>query len=234
MEITEDIAKKVLAVVDAGLVSGLGIQEPGKMCVEAAVCYALGLPHGDNPPCVGSAVRAFKIRLNDSAWSSNKARTAGMRKLSIAQLGSNKINQHEFSRLLAEQVIRQIVPIAMRSAASICKDTAKAMGMELAAIRCEEEGTEDAARTAQQAAYAYAAANAAAANANANATANAAYAAAYAANAAANAAAYGAPTGSARLDLLIAVLDEYDLITGRECVSPIDFAPVARVMAGVA
>jgi hypothetical protein len=53
MELSEAIAAKVLNAVDAGLVCGMGIQEPGKMCVEAAVCFALGLPHGDNPPCVG-------------------------------------------------------------------------------------------------------------------------------------------------------------------------------------
>jgi len=43
-EITREVAQKVLSAVDAGLVKGQGIQEPGKMCVEAAVCYALGLP----------------------------------------------------------------------------------------------------------------------------------------------------------------------------------------------
>lgn len=89
MELNEAVARKVLETVDAGLSSGLGVQKPGKMCVEAAVCYALGLPHGDNPPCVGVAVRAFKIRLNDSGWSSPEARAKGMRKLAIAQLGSD-------------------------------------------------------------------------------------------------------------------------------------------------
>src|SRR6202042_692936 len=74
VEITRAIAEKVLAVVDAGLTNGLGVAEPGKMCVEAAVCYALGLPHGDDPACVSRALRSLKIRLNDSAWSSDKAR----------------------------------------------------------------------------------------------------------------------------------------------------------------
>ena len=35
MEITLDIAKKVLATVDAGLVNGVGEPKPGSMCVEA-------------------------------------------------------------------------------------------------------------------------------------------------------------------------------------------------------
>jgi hypothetical protein len=200
MELTEAVARKVLETVDAGLSSGLGVQEPGKMCVEAAVCFALGLPHGDNPPCVGRAVRAFKIQLNDSAWSSPEARAKGMRRLAIAQLGSDQIDQQEFARLLAEETIRVIVPIALRAAASTHKEQKHKDALELAAKNCETEGTEKVARKA--AAAAYAAANAANADAaNSAAYAAAAYAvdaatggvdAAYAGYAAASAAAYAA------------------------------------------
>ncbi|MGH8164181.1 MAG: hypothetical protein ACREP1_07610, partial [Rhodanobacteraceae bacterium] len=116
--ITKALARKVLNVVDAGLVSGLGKPIPGKMCVEAAVCFALCLPHSDNPPCVGDAVRAFKVRLNDAKWPSNAARTQGMRKLAIAQLGSDRIDQVAFAKIVAEQTIRRIVPLALRAAAS--------------------------------------------------------------------------------------------------------------------
>ena len=63
--VTRDVAAKVLDVVDHGLCSGKGEPIPGKMCVEAAVCFALGEPHGDSPSCVGTAVRAVKIKLND-------------------------------------------------------------------------------------------------------------------------------------------------------------------------
>lgn len=49
VKLSKDVARKVLATVDAGLVSGLGKPIPGKMCVEAAVNYALGRPHGDDP-----------------------------------------------------------------------------------------------------------------------------------------------------------------------------------------
>ena len=97
IKLSRAIARKVLSIVDAGLVDGKGNPIPGQMCVEAAVCYALGLPHGDNPPCVGQAVRAFKIRLNDSEWSSAQARAAGMRKLAVAQLGSDTVDQAKFA-----------------------------------------------------------------------------------------------------------------------------------------
>jgi hypothetical protein len=88
IEITEKIAAKVLTIVDAGLTSGLGKPKPGEMCIEAAVCYALGEPHGDEPACVSKALRAFKIRLNDSDWSNRHARAMGLRRLALAQLGS--------------------------------------------------------------------------------------------------------------------------------------------------
>src|SRR5260221_7414315 len=88
MEINRTTAQKVLKVVDAGLVSGIGVPKPGQMCVEAAVCYALDLPHRDNPECVAPALRALKLRLNDSSWSSPQVRARGLRRLAVAQLGS--------------------------------------------------------------------------------------------------------------------------------------------------
>jgi hypothetical protein len=94
---TMKLARKLLAVIDAGLVHGMGEPVPGKMCIEAAVCHALGLQHGDDPPCVGYAVRAFKISLNDSFWSSPAARAAGLRELGVAQLGSDALDQIDFS-----------------------------------------------------------------------------------------------------------------------------------------
>ena len=203
MKITKQIADKVLKVVDAGLVSGLGSPEPGKMCVEAAVCFALGLPHGDDPKCVGESVRRFKIRLNDAKWSSDEARAHGLRKLAVAQLGSDAIDQAEFRKLLAEGTIRRIVAVALRAAAKLNPKHADAL--EAAAVRCEVEGTREAAKNARAAsAYASAdASDAAAASASASASASAdaaasAYAyAAYASADAADAAAYASADDAA-------------------------------------
>src|SRR5690348_2085744 len=133
MEITEQLAAKVLGVVDAGLVSGVGEPEPGKMCVEAAVCYALGEPHGDKPSCVEPCVRSAKIALNDAAWSSNEARASGLREVAIAQLGSaGTINTAEFFRRYAETTIRRVLPVALRAAASV--NPKHATKLEAAAI----------------------------------------------------------------------------------------------------
>ncbi len=189
--IDRELAAKVLSIVDKGLVKGLGDPKPGKMCVEAAVNYAMGADHGDSPACVGAAVRAFKIRLNDAAWPTNKDRTDGMRKLAIAQLGSDTIDQKAFRLEVAFQTIRQIVPIALRAAAKLNPKFAEAL--ELCSVACEIAQDLSVARTAVRAALekaretrasaaaAYAAYAAAAAAAAASAAASAAAASAYAA-----------------------------------------------------
>jgi len=73
MKITKATARRVLEVVDAGLVKGLGRPIPGYMCVEAAVCYAMGLPHSDEPACVSPALRSLKILVTVADAARNKA-----------------------------------------------------------------------------------------------------------------------------------------------------------------
>jgi hypothetical protein len=160
---TRETAEKVIELLSHGLTSGIGKATPGKMCVEAAVCYAMGLPHSDEPVCVSSAIRAFKIRLNDSAWSSPKTRASGMRRLAIIQLNSEgAIDGVEFAKRVAEMAVREIVPFALRQAASINPDQKHKDALELAAVSCEKEDTKAAANAAYAAANAANAANAAA------------------------------------------------------------------------
>ena len=152
MQITKEIASKVLETVDAGLVKGLGQPIPGRMCVEAAVCFALGLPHSDEPSCVSPAIRALKIRLNDSEWSSDEARAKGMRRLALVQLGSaGVIDDNDFARRIAEMTVRKIVPIALRAAASIHPEQKHKDALELSAVNCET--IKDSAYSAADSAY---------------------------------------------------------------------------------
>ena len=156
-KITKAVARKVLDTVDAGLVQGVGKPIPGQMCVEAAVCYALGLPHGDDPPCVSRALRKLKIKLNDAGWSSNLARAKGLRRLALIQLGSRgEIDDKEFARRVADLAIRKVVPYALWCAAEAQKDPKHKQALLDAAHRCESDG-------ASAAAYAVRAAHAAAA-----------------------------------------------------------------------
>ena len=147
------VAKRVLEIVDAGLVSGVGNPKPGEMCVEAAVCFALGLPHGDDPACVSRALRSLKIRLNDSSWSSNEARANGLRRLAVAQLGSREhLDDKEFVKRVVELAIRKSVPAALRAAASIHKSPEHMQALRDAANRCEAEGSHASAIDARSAA----------------------------------------------------------------------------------
>ena len=217
-EITSAVVTKLLAVVDAGLVNGVGKPIPGQMCVEAAVCYALGLPHGDDPRCVAPALRSLKIRLNDSRWSSNEVRAKGLRRLAVIQLGSkDHLDAEEFATRCAVLATKTCVSAALRDAASIHKDPEHVKALRDAANQCEIDGSRQSAidartvarsaRTAAATAYAAYAATAYAAYAAAD-TAYAAYAAyaatAYAAYAATAYAAYAADTAYAARDKSLA------------------------------
>lgn len=110
MNPTKEHAEKIKELLKHGLVAGIGEPEPGKMCVEAAVCFALGLPHGDNPPCVGKEVRKFKVELNDKNWTTPKARAEGLKELAVAQLGSDELDQKAFRDLLWFRLGTEIQP----------------------------------------------------------------------------------------------------------------------------
>ena len=191
---TEDLAKRILEVVDAGLSKGVGSPIPGQMCVEAAVCYAMGLPHSDKPTCVGHAVNEFKIALNDSPqWESPESRARGLRALAIAQLGSSQINQEEFSGRVAKKTIELLLPEVLLVAAGVAVQESDKVALVQVAENCKKNFSRESAFVAANAADA--AANAArAANAAyaARAAANAAYAATNATYAATNAASYAA------------------------------------------
>jgi hypothetical protein len=150
------------AILGRGLCTGVGSRD-GQMCIEAAICAVLDLPHGDDPVCVTPAVRAYKIRLNDSTrWVSAESRAEGLRALGLAQIGSaGVVDGTEFRKRLAERTIRVLIPDLFR------RSTDKA-DMLAAADRCEREGTKEAATDATAAAdatYATYAAAAAAADA---------------------------------------------------------------------
>lgn len=114
---TEQTARRVLALLDFGLPTGLGQAKPGKMCVEAAVCYAMGADHSDQPRCVSGAVSNFKIEVNDRKWSSNAARGRGLRAIAIAQLGSNKLTYSNFGSALRDVVVGFLRGLALKELA---------------------------------------------------------------------------------------------------------------------
>ncbi len=157
--------EKFDSILARGLSFGLG-RQGDQVCIEAAICETLGLAHGDDPKCVAIAVRRFKIRLNDSKWSSPTARAKGLRDLGIAQLGSlGVVNDSVFTSLMAKKLIQQLIPTLFREIFPNKRELLEV------ADRCEREGSMGACREADKlaraAAAAAAAANAAAAAADA-------------------------------------------------------------------
>jgi hypothetical protein len=204
LKITKTTVKKLLDVVDQGLCSGLGEPVPGSMCVEAAVCFSLGLPHGDNPGCVDRAVREFKIRLNDSSWSSKAARANGLRRLAVLQLGTDEnFDCLYFVEQLAIRTIKVIIADMMESIdpaiAKECREVVtlnEAQEVSYKAYRASARASASARAAASASAAAAASASAAAADASASASARA-YASARAASARASASARAAASASA-------------------------------------
>lgn len=105
----KELAIRVLEVVDQGLCGGLGKPIPGQMCVEAAVCYAMGDDHDDSPSCVSDDIVGLKVLLNDKKWPSRKARADGMRRIAVAQLGSTHVLQGEFSVAFMNALLKNVV-----------------------------------------------------------------------------------------------------------------------------
>ena len=173
--------EKFDSILARGLSQGLGKQGQ-QVCIEAAICETLGLKHSDDPECVAASVRAFKIVLNDSNWSSPEARAKGLRDLGLAQLGSKGVvDDKEFVARMAEKTIRVLIPKLYRELFAGNKT------LQDVADRCEKEGTKEAAAWAAEAAAAWAAEAAAAAARAARAASWAAREAAWAAREAARA-----------------------------------------------
>jgi len=113
--INQNLVNSIHCLLDKGVTPGLSKDpKPGEMCLEQAVSYALGEEVTDKPSCVGEKVRYFVTRLNDQEWSSPFARAEGMRELSIAQLGSNSLNQKEFLDKLFFKVLTKMLPAMFR------------------------------------------------------------------------------------------------------------------------
>lgn len=101
-------------IQDHGLVAGFGKPIPGQMCIEAAWCYVLQLPHSDDPKCVGKEIRELKIELNDKDWSTPQARAKGLARFGLAQIGSDTLDQKAFKDLFWFRCGTQLQPLIWR------------------------------------------------------------------------------------------------------------------------
>jgi hypothetical protein len=116
IQITEAHVRKLKSVIGKGLCAGLGVGTPGEMCVMAAIHYSLGgNGRSDEVHCVEENVQAFDISLNDSIWSSDKARGRGMRREAIAKLGSRHIDPERWAYLTVRNYIAAVVPYLLKN-----------------------------------------------------------------------------------------------------------------------
>ena len=147
-------------------------------------------------PCVAPALQVLVDRLAALQPTMSPAMRQAHQNLRVVLLGSDEgVDVPHVLQQVAEMLIRQVVPVALR--AIQVGDSGIAAALESAAQRCETEGTASAADAATSAAAAAATATYAATSAATNAiyAAAATYAATYAAtatNAATNAATYAA------------------------------------------
>lgn len=112
---------KYNSLLDLGLSYGLGdYSDIGRVCIEGAVCLALGDELHDKPQCVTPVIQSFKISLNDSGWASPAARASGLRKLGIAQLGSRGVID---DKVLVDTVLlrvwREMLPKAIAECVTV-------------------------------------------------------------------------------------------------------------------
>lgn len=109
-----ETAQRVVCLLDYGLCRGKGDPRPGKMCVEAAVAYAMGQEHTDEPNCVHMTVRDAKIDLNDEdGWKSKKSRGEALKRVAVAQLGSDQIAVTNFHDLVDEWANPRLLYLAI-------------------------------------------------------------------------------------------------------------------------
>jgi len=148
VKITEEVAAQILRVVDEGLTWGAGKPAPGHMCVEAAISYAFGEPHGDQPSCVSRVLRVLTIGMNEALWSNDQERGRGLRRIAIAQLGTaGMLDEQLFMEKLSETTITTLLPKILDIIAT-AQNTSLQSQLFLAAERCANEGTFEAADAA--------------------------------------------------------------------------------------
>lgn len=128
----------------------------GKCCTRELRSAALGLPwsdHPDNPNWrMGPSTTDIAChRLNDAAWSSDAARTKGCLPLALL---SEETAKPGWSDRYREQMIRQVLPIALRAWADLWGKALPfhSTAMLTAALKCETDGTPEDARAARDAA----------------------------------------------------------------------------------
>ena len=137
--VTAELVRRVVDLFQLGLRFGGGWL-PGQMCAEEVVCHALE-PEvwNDYPPGVSPSVRTLLIGLNDTDWSTNRARADGLLALTVAQLGTaGTIDETEFVERVIQVLTARLIPEMFKDVASVLDEPHKSQLLQ-AADSCETE-----------------------------------------------------------------------------------------------
>ena len=192
--------------------SGVGASPADGGCILQVVSWIHNEGWTDDPPCVHPVIRRLAIAANDKLPDGERQKLLDL----IPRMMGTASDDRVLSVRLAIVCAKAVLPIYEERKPG---DERPRKAIGTAEAWCECPCKEHAAEAGAAANAAYNAATYAAANA--------------AANAAYNAATNAANAGPFLYDLLIAVLDEYDLRTGRGAVAPVDLSPVVRMLAEV-
>ena len=147
--------KRLLIEHDDGVLKSGSHQKDGRdFCAMEFIAKVAGEPWTDTPECVHPSLSAYCRAMNDARWPSDDERTKGMLPLLANVFGTRDLKINIAN--IAEQTIRQIVPIALEHAASIHPDDKHKAALLDAAKRCKNDpaarAASDAARAASYAA----------------------------------------------------------------------------------
>jgi len=134
-----------------------GLKKGEQVCIMGAVNIAargLSLELGirdvtDSAECAAKRPSSLAIQLNDRPWTSPTARAAGLRRLGLALLGSQGIDESAWARDFCNRFIAEILPATFRRVAGLKAFEGDAIVGELNAAADQlAAGTIDVARAA--------------------------------------------------------------------------------------
>lgn len=112
-----ELRARLTEIIQEGLVSGMGNPVPGELCVEAAICLALGEEHNDFPSCVAAIDRNVAIKLNDLPWPSKQERAKALLPIALAQLDTFSRPRDVWERDVQDGIVRRLLPFILQTMA---------------------------------------------------------------------------------------------------------------------